>query len=505
MASGRWVRAFVVAAVFTLLGSVARGQLADGVEPVLQVALGAVIVAATRFLADRIGVDRLGRLLGTASVWIVAVLAIRAVLAVVAPVAWPLPGSRLTIPFENANLSAAMLVVVGTVGMLSGSTRHRHALYVLVPMMVLLTGSRTAVFAVAVAVLATWWLHERPIARPRAAIRAMLGLAAACSTFLLLTALPANLLTASNKFEHVAWDPLASELVVDPQPRPAPDGSATARAILARADVDGSFPAILLTQSLGPSLPGAWYVASVYSRADVPTAFAIGSGLAVADCLATAEWSRCETPAAQGDGERSAQFQLRSRDIAQPLAIELWAPQLERARVATSPKIVDDRFGIVGSLSALRRLEPTSWLLAPAVEQRGRGLAVAVEAFQEHPIAGVGAAELELRFEESATRSTDPGHAHNHLLQTAAAYGVLGLFAWLVPLVAFVASARGYGRVAALVLVATVSVLNLTDGTYAHVGSYVPMWAGLAWASLVQGRRVERLTPPAPTPLPPTA
>lgn len=108
----------------------------------------------------------------------------------------------------------------------------------------------------------------------------------------------------------------------------------------------------------------------------------------------------------------------------------------------------------------------------------------AMQLMQEYPITGIGDAFAEhwMRL-KSVQSGIMPLHAHNFWLQQAAEFGIPGLMGAVFFSVGLVAMAWQKRKIAGLILVSAVFVLNFMDYTLTFSGVYVPLIVGLAFSA----------------------
>lgn len=110
---------------------------------------------------------------------------------------------------------------------------------------------------------------------------------------------------------------------------------------------------------------------------------------------------------------------------------------------------------------------------------------VALQAFKEHPLVGVGYQGFSGYYLDHTPSNAYPlyvGHAHNVLLHLAAESGLLGLVGFLALWGTVVLWLFRLRQWSVLVLLVSALVLNLFDYTWFYAGVYYPLWIAVAWA-----------------------
>lgn len=385
---------------------------------------------------------------------------------------------RLQLFTDNPNLLAADLVAVFVAASVL-RPRWTWALWlVAVAVAVVLTGSRTALLALAAAV-AVWVLLPRVRLVERATLVGSVGLAgifigAAMWQVQREAQLP-NLIRVSTTFDTRDWTTYGDSLV-EVTPRVAEGPWPGTRADRVRAETTSS--RLTLYQSLGRSVTGTTYVASVYLRADAPQTVVLSNHLARVRCEVTSTWTRCVTPPGEGNDRSAIQFRFEVQEPGDVFDVYAFGPQYEVGTEATAyqprtggivPRVVINRFGNQ-SLSSLDGLI------------REAQNAAAVAAASAAPLTGAGIAWTD----RSDTANGQITHAHNVALERLAADGVFGTAVWVALLGSVaVLLLRAFGARAVSIAIA-VAMLNTFDYTLLHSGTF---FAGAALA----GRAMERI------------
>ena len=394
----------------------------------------------------------------------------------------PPPVDRVTLLALNPNLLGATLVVLATGTLLTVERRAvRWSLVVASGVAVVLTGSRTATFAL-LGVLAVQGLVRRvPNAQGRRISRRRFVASAGILIVLLaLQVPPTNLLVDPHTFDAPAWRVLAERVDVRARTLEGPSGARNATRIYVDPDTEGRYPTILLTQSIGPGRNGVPYVASLYVRGEPGTPFALGNGLDVSACRVRTSWSRCVTPVSIGNGVRSMQLQMRTTDPTRAFELDVWGAQLEIGDQATP---FDATTNLVSPLQA-HRFRILDWRNTSSLRARLDTIVDASRWWADTPWIGVGRDEARTRFADAAQDATAPRHAHNAVVQVGLEAGVLGLVALLTP---WAVALRFVRWRAFLAIAVSLIILNATDFTY----YFGPVLVG-AWFLLGFHRRTVR-------------
>lgn len=374
-------------------------------------------------------------------------------------------GARIALFTGNPNDLGAALVVASTAwAALASKCRYVAWVWPLVALAVLNTGSRTsggALLAAGAVWLVVLLLLER---RPRLLLApvvlvAVVALAAVAWQRGVVEISP-NLLAAPNDLTYRAWrTDLAERVEVVPDAVDGPFPGTRGQRLVAQA-LPGS--RTLMLQSTGGSEPGTPYVASIYVRADVPQRLVLSSHLASTTCAVGAEWTRCVTPAAPGDGATQAQFYLRAPVRGGAVDLYLFGAQYEVGTEA-SP-FLDVRPAWLPQ-EMVRRYDLRRITLLP--ESRRVVWAAAIDLARDHPWFGVGLTAAPDAFRER-TADAFPGgvtYAHHLALQLWAVFGVVGLAGAAVLALAVLSalSRTGWARLAPLLVALT--LLNTWDLT----------------------------------------
>lgn len=176
-----------------------------------------------------------------------------------------------------------------------------------------------------------------------------------------------------------------------------------------------------------------------------------------------------------------------------------WLMTLRRSRPFALAGLMIGSFWLWLEPSFLGRLSSV-FQLDSSAESRLQFWHIALKAFREHPLGGVGFGNFPLYYQINlppGAIETYAPHAHNLLLHLLAEGGLLGLagFGVLWGSVAVVLVRRSAWR--GLVLLGVAFLLNLFDYTFFNAAVYYPLWAGIAWAML-QAEQNERAVIPVP-------
>lgn len=413
------------------------------------------------------------------------------------------PIARVAGVFSNPNAAGSALAVsLGAA--LSLSWRWGGLVALAAVPALLLTGSRTALFAalaslLVVAVGALWKGRQRPII---AALPALSGVAVCALGVMIwlhgsaepgrnLLLASENLLDESWKWSHAAWAEVTPMVVGD-----APAG-ARGMYVRARADVAGRYPRLLVSNNVTLGRRGTTYVASAYFRAEGPVTIVLGSNYTTTNCQVSLEWSRCQTPPAEGNGTNYVQFKLSVTQPGAAVAFQIHSPQVEEGDAASAPQ-ASWRAPVRTLLDevVIPRLTPTAWLADKNVAARLAAYRVAWGNFRGNPLLGVGRGRF-----ASADRVPDApptlgravNHAHDLFLQVAAEEGALGLLG-LLALLCLTGAALGSNWRRALPLFAATFVVNLTDVAFFRAGGYYVYWVALGALSACRAHASHRIS-----------
>lgn len=189
----------------------------------------------------------------------------------------------------------------------------------------------------------------------------------------------------------------------------------------------------------------------------------------------------------------------RAAFLALGILVFAWLITLRRSRPFALVGLIIGSFLLWREPSLLGRLSSV-FQLDSSAESRLQFWHIALKAFREHPLEGVGFGNFSLYYQihlPPGAIETYAPHAHNLLLHLLAEGGLLGLagFGVLWGSVAGVLVRRSMWR--GLVLLGVAFLLNLFDYTFFNAAVYYPLWAGIAWAML-QAEQNERAVIPAP-------
>lgn len=143
-------------------------------------------------------------------------------------------------------------------------------------------------------------------------------------------------------------------------------------------------------------------------------------------------------------------------------------------------------FGAVSTLGpgALGRLSTTLNPDYATTEARFQIWRVALTAFEQHPLEGVGINRFRSFYvKHLPEKAITPraGHAHDLWLQLLAGSGVLGLLGFLTLYGSVIWSLFRWQAGAGLGLLAVILILNIADYTFFDAGVYYVLWAGLGF------------------------
>lgn len=394
---------------------------------------------------------------------------------------------RVALATGNPNLLAASLAVAGVAAGTLTRGPLRHLIFLLTMTAIAFTGSRTAVLAVTIAAVAVVGLRGDklrwgPIAAVGAAFSLIVGTALVTSKLMPAPTVSKNLLTSSAYLRHSSWSTRHAEsAAIEVVRQKGPEIGGTVSRLQATSNPAGRYPTIVLTNSIGPSTQSAPYIASAYFRASVPQQLRLSSNLASVVCDVTPAWQRCVTPVSYGDGNTTAQFQIRTMEPGNSIDIQIWGAQLE---FGLRPSAVEHT-GLPAIAyywrSALSpRLDPSAWLQSASLQMKGPAFVSAWRLFLSNPVNGVGREESAQAFRALTQGDMQSNHAHNLILQLLAESGVLGLASWATLFLGFISSTWKSSRRDLTPLLLVVATLNMTDFTFYFSGSYYAMWFAIA-------------------------
>ena len=438
--------------------------------------LGTALGGATAFLVGALPSPRWhrrirrGLILAAGAIALAAFLQGAGVLALLGFVGTP--RERTALFFGNPNILAACLALVGLFLVRSAPPALGFAGFLVVVPAIMFTGSRGALTSLAVATTLDLMLRSMPAKR---FMRVALAVAPvfALALVLLMTGIliprGRNLLHESATPTAPAWQPMTEHLRLTMNSAKGPQGQAGVWSLAARTPLDGAHPGLILTQSVGRSVEGRSYVASVYLRSDTATRVVLSTNLSSVTCHVDPSWTRCATPPGIGDGRRIAQFQLRTVRAGDTASFLLWGAQLEYGRHAT-------RVVPTTRLSrTLVRLDPLTWPGSYGWDSRLELQRDAWRLFVQQPWVGSGLGTFHERLQTIPTKYPAARHAQNLALNLLVETGVLGLLAWVVPLAGLLFYARRAWR-AWLPVVVLMLGLNTTDATFFTAGFFYLFW-----------------------------
>lgn len=398
---------------------------------------------------------------------------------------------RIQLFFGNPNLLAASLALSGIAALvvLKRSWFFVLLVFVNVPA-ILLTGSRTALLAFAASTLLCFTLGESRLRRHLLFLLAAILLLVVSITllrpFLSVAASytqATNLLSSSNDLRHPAWHKTPAKMIAfNHEYVSSPRHESTAVTRLQAESSRDSTSGLVLFQGIGIAEPGTQFVVSAYFRAIEPQIIVLSSNFTQTTCTVDIEWRRCTTPVATGNGHGHIQFQLRTSEPGGSIDVYMWGAQVEEGTSAS--EAVTTSKSVVSAFSdsfSFRRLFVPVETLAESIEARRRTAIVAWRAYTENPFFGLGFRGFsEYSVHHAKTHETEAiDHAHNIYLHLLAETGIFGLLAYILPFfgTACLIWTRSWRLVSPLLLVSI--LLNLTDFTYYHVGSYYIYWLTL--------------------------
>lgn len=470
---GRWVALATVGLGLLIVSSLVNGT--DGEIPwyAATVATAVAIVLVCR--------SRWGR---QAAIWVLGTY------AVALPIFTILAGFDLGSPWgdarrvslftANPNLLGADLVVVAAALLVTARRSWWLVWLPVVAMAVVLTGSRTSL----VALLALAVSLSLVVSRGWPVRLGLLGLVVGFVGLFVAASIKAteraegiNLLRTSVTFADEAWRTgFARSVVVQSGVVEGPFPGTVADRIRATSD---DRP-LTIYQGVERSREGTPYVASVYLRAAEPQVVVLSTHLSRTRCQVTMMWSRCVTPAEEGNGRRAAQFRLEAEGVGGSYDVYAFGPQLERSRTASPYEEIHSSW-----LSRTRFERFRLDAIIVVEHTRLAAMKAGLDAFLSSPVFGVGKKGV-----GEALSKTEPSrgvrhltHTHNLLTERLAAEGVVGVVGWLLVLSPAVIALPSHKRLQLLPLYVCLVVLNSADLTYFHVGSYSGFWAavGMAW------------------------
>lgn len=241
----------------------------------------------------------------------------------------------------------------------------------------------------------------------------------------------------------------------------------------------------MLHQSVGRSVEGTTYIASVFVRADAPQTIVLSSNLSASVCDVSSNWTRCVTPPAEGNGQSILQLQIRTTIAGGSIDLYLWGAQVEASTAPTSPEIRSEPLWQSLLQLGINRFSFSSNTFQTSFLSRMRASAVAWDMFIDRPFTGWGLGSFPSEFSQRAPHLPPSQHAHNLVLQSLSETGILGLISWLLPLVYLSVSQWRRSWRTFLPILLCMTILNLGDQTYFYAGTYYPLWIGLGLVSNV--------------------
>lgn len=408
----------------------------------------------------------------------VSATVVTVLLSVLLSFRWP-PGSRPSSWVGGPNETGAVIAVLMMLGAIYGARLPSWGIYLVGIIAVFATGSRTALLAVLSGILVRGLRDRRHTGLAVFGIVAALAVGLLCELQSSVVRETHNLLVFSDNIASPVWyKGYDKKLDVRPAIVAGPFGESGAQWIRGQTDLQSKYPRILITQGIGVSRLGEKYIASVYLRATEPAVLWVGSNLTSAPCHVESAWTRCTTPPRTGDGTTSVAFQLQTDRPGEAFDFEIWGAQLETGEVPTTAEPTQSNLAELLSYYYPKRLNPLLATPASGLLSRYEIWKQSAKLFREAPLAGLGEDRLRAllrKFTESRNLPA-ANHAHNEVLQLAAADGVLGLLIWTIVALGFGGQLTAMGRIEFLPVIVVVGVLNAFDATFFTTVEFATFW-----------------------------
>lgn len=316
---------------------------------------------------------------------------------------------------------------------------------------VVVSGNRSAVVVVVIAIALTWLSSSRRN-QWRVAIFALVGLSVAVATPMLLNSYLENAqLNATNKLAGVeqrdasTWDTrysrvISQQISSSAQPTEAEirRGSAPVLSFTLGVNPDSAYPSIALRKSGLTATVAADYVASVYLRSDTPGSLVLSTNHSSVVCEISSSWNRCVTPPANASPGHNLQFQLRfpppfvEAGAESQTSFEMWGPQLEEGTVASEFQLGPPAITTRNTVRRLvRRLDVRTWRDDVNVTSRLAAFSFAAKQIVKAPIAGYGVASFTPNYATEVGAESAIAHSHNLILEVLFERGLIGLVVFL--------------------------------------------------------------------------
>lgn len=243
---------------------------------------------------------------------------------------------------------------------------------------------------------------------------------------------------------------------------------------------------LILFQPVGTSEAREPYVASAEFRAPKPGTLVLSTQLSSSICHYTTEWTRCATPPGIGDGHLQVQFRIESVRPGGHVDVQVRAPQVEVGTAATRFHPVLLPLVPAASRQHLAEiLSPGKLLLS--LRERLSAFGVAIHAFLDSPLFGVGQERMLQRLNGGAESASVPRlfHAHNLVLQVLGEGGVAWAAALTLALLAAWPQTGCSAYINLYPLLFALVVLNSFDLTLFYSLVFIPSCLLLGAASLV--------------------
>lgn len=471
-----------------LIAAVASARAFDAWWYVGEAALATVALAAGSLAAGP-----RGKLLARAFTWVaLALMAGVTAVFLASLLGWSgVPTRRFVLGFSTPILLGDSLVILAIVLWVLGLVRSPWVL-VLGFVAQAATGTRTSWMAILGAAIAAFLVSRtgRPWMRI-VAVTAGIGVLAGAAA--LLGRGTGNLLSASGDLHTGVWNLTYAHVTADPftvGDGPWRPHDVTATHVVAARDATSRYPWLIMLQLTAPSRHREPYVASAYLRADKPASVVLSSGLAKTTCHLVTRWTRCVTPASDGNGHTFAAFSLQFPPSASHVVFDMWGAQLEQA-TKPGPTQVTPRLSVITSI--LNRFKNPTSMMNHDIKPRLATMAAAWSMFLAHPWKGVGLQGWAKAYARTPWARNYPGlpDSHDQVLYALATGSVWALIALLLPPVGALILLKSAWRRWVPLAVGLV-LITVLDVTFYYSFIYIPFWFAIGFLAQRQSAEPHR-------------